>query len=105
MNKRDLNIFANALLDILPPEGIPEGYLCVAAEQGNCIPGSAAINLLIQLGLLDRAEGNIIKRGPRWDDVIRARKKFYESRGLDERMARRLSQAIKEAIPDRKTEQ
>jgi len=82
MNRQDLNIFANAVLDVLPPEGIPEGYLYVAAEQANCIPGSAAINLLIQLGLLERAEGNIIKRGPRWDDVVRVRKKFYEDRGI-----------------------
>jgi hypothetical protein len=104
MRREDLNIFANAILDVLPPEGTPESYLCVAAEEANCIPGSVAVNLLIQLGLLRRDPGNIIKRGPKWDEVIKARKRFYESRGLDERMARCLSQAIKEAIPDGKEE-
>jgi len=80
MNKQDLNVFANAILDILPPEGTPESYLCIAAEEANCIPGSAAVSLLIQLGLLSRVDGYIIKRGPKWDEVVKARKRFYAER-------------------------
>ena len=56
MTKDKLNVLANALLDVLPPEGMPEGYLALAAEQAGCHPTNS-IAMLIDLGLLERLPG------------------------------------------------
>lgn len=80
MRREDLNIFANALLDVLPDYGIPEGLLVIAAEEAGCIPGSLAIEILVVGGLLKREADGFVKPGPKWNAVLEARKRWQEQR-------------------------
>jgi len=74
MDKEKLNVFANAVLEVLPEEGCPESYLYVAAEQAGLNP-AAALDILVMLELL-RREGQIIKPGPKWALALEAKKNF-----------------------------
>ena len=78
MDRTKLNYFADALLDTLTEEGLPESYLYIAAESAG-LPAGEAIDTLVVLELL-RRENQLIKPGPKWALAVEARKRFYSKK-------------------------
>lgn len=66
MTRREVNIAANAILDVLPDEGAPEGHIVAAVEAGGIERARDTVALLVSVGLLAREPGPRLVPGPKW---------------------------------------